>query len=56
MIDFFVERGKSAGFIRPSRRIQPKVPLIAVINIHPLPFNLILERKPRYAHRDSRKK
>lgn len=56
MIDFFVERGESAGFIRPSRRIQPKVPLIDDIDIHPLPFDFILERKPRYAHRDSRKK
>ena len=51
MIEFFVQEGKSAGFIRPSRRIQPKVPPIENLGFVPLPDNFVLERKPRYARK-----
>src|SRR5207248_10310862 len=47
----FVERGRAAGFIRPSRRIVPRAPDVAVTALIPLPEGRVLERTPRYAHR-----
>lgn len=49
VISFIVEHGQSAGFIRPSRRIQPKSPPIEIGEILPLPKNIELVRKPYYA-------
>lgn len=51
MLTIFVEEGRSAGFIRPSRRIRMKVPPIRPSEIDPLPPDLLLTRKPRYAGR-----
>ncbi len=47
----FVERGRAAGFIRPSRRIVHQVPEIAGSAITPLAPGIMLERIPRYAQR-----
>jgi len=47
----FVERGRAAGFIRPSRRVRPDAPAIPALAIISLPVNTILERIPRYAQR-----
>lgn len=47
----FVERGKAAGFIRPSRRVKHEAPPITVTAILPLPRETMLERTPRYAQR-----
>ena len=47
----FVERGRQARFIRPSTRTTIKTPLIADDAIEPMPANLVLTRKPRYAQR-----
>jgi len=55
-IDFVawvVERGVHAGFIRPSRRIRIQTPPIALSDYQPPPHDLVLVRKPRYAHRRS---
>lgn len=46
-----VERGREAGFIRPSTRTQIHAPLIPPEKIVPLPPDLVLVRKPRYAQR-----
>ena len=51
MVTIFVEHGRSAGFIRPSRRIRLLTPEIDLACIYPLPSDLVLERKPRYANR-----
>ncbi len=47
----FVEDGRAAHLIRPSRRIVYHVPEIPPDQLHPLPPDLVLERKPRYAER-----
>lgn len=47
----FVERGRAAGFIRPSRRVRHEVPVLPAAAIIPLPMGTILERIPRYAQR-----
>ena len=47
----FVERGRAAGFIRPSRRVRPDAPAIPAGAITPLPIGAIMERIPRYAQR-----
>ena len=48
----FVEEGRRAGFIRPSRRIRIQTPLIPASEIVPLPPRTALQRKPRYAGKD----
>lgn len=50
-VTFFVERGRSAHLIRPSRRIQHHVPDVPPDQITPLPPDLLLLRTPRYAQR-----
>ena len=47
----FVEHGRAAHFIRPSRRTEIKAPTIPPEEMHPLPADIVLWRKPRYAHR-----
>lgn len=47
----FVERGRAAGFIRPSRRVVHRAPEIAAGAIAPLLCGIPLERTPRYAQR-----
>jgi hypothetical protein len=49
MITFFVERGRQAGFIRPSRRIKIRAPVIDPDLWIPVSKDLILTREPRYA-------
>jgi hypothetical protein len=51
MVAIFVEHGRAVGFIRPSRRIRIKTPDIDPTSFEPLPPDLKLERKPRYARR-----
>jgi len=46
-----VDRGRQAGFIRPSRRIRIQTPEVDLINYLAPPPGLILERLPRYAGR-----
>jgi len=46
-----VDRGREAGFIRPSRRIRIQTPEVDLINYLAPPPGLILERLPRYAGR-----
>ena len=48
-----VERGRAAGFIRPSRRIRIQSPPLDIHDYQPLPHNLCLVHEPRYAHRKS---
>lgn len=50
----FVERGRAAGFIRPSRRMKHEAPTIPSRAITPLPMSTILTRTPRYAQRNCR--
>jgi hypothetical protein len=50
-IAFFVEHGRAAHFIRPSRRIQYQAPYVPPDQIRPLPPDLLLLRTPRYAQR-----
>lgn len=50
-VTIFVERGRAAGFIRPSRRVRHEAPPIPAGAITPLPVGTILERIPRYAQR-----
>jgi hypothetical protein len=55
-VDFIalvVERGREAGFIRPSRRIRIQTPAVDLNDYRPPPPDLCLVRKPRYAHRRS---
>ncbi|NLT43141.1 MAG: IS4 family transposase [Anaerolineae bacterium] len=51
-VAFFVERGRSAGFIRPSRRTRAQAPTIPPSIIAPIPDGLVLSRAPRYANRN----
>lgn len=46
-----VERGRAAGFIRPSRRIRIQTPPIDLTQYCPIPPDLCLVREPRYARR-----
>jgi hypothetical protein len=48
-VAFFVERGRAAHFIRPSRRIQIQAPRIPDECLALPPPDLPLERPPRYA-------
>lgn len=46
-----VERGRAAGFIRPSRRIRIKTPPVDLAEYCPIPPDLVLVSQPRYARR-----
>jgi hypothetical protein len=50
-VEYFLEVGRQAHFIRPSRRIKREVPLVPLDQITPLPPTLALVRTPRYAKR-----
>jgi len=50
-IQLVVERGREAGFIRPSRRIRIQTPPVYLDSCLPPPAGLITVRDPRYAHR-----
>jgi len=50
-IQFCVERGRDAGFIRPSRRIRIQTPPVDLLAYAPPPPGLMMSREPRYAHR-----
>lgn len=50
-ITVFVERGRDLRFIRPSRRTIIRAPDIPVEAIIPIPPDLVLVRKERYAQR-----
>lgn len=50
-VTFFVENGRAAHFIRPSRRIQRYAPTVPPDQITPLPPDFTLSRTPRYAER-----
>lgn len=50
-VALFVERGRAAHFIRPSRRIQRQVPAVPPDKIVPLPRGTPLIRQERYANR-----
>ena len=50
-VKVFVERGRQARFIRPSTRTTIQAPVIAHDSIRPIPDDLVLTRKPRYAQR-----
>ena len=47
----FVNQGRELGFIRPSRRTRIEAPVLPEADLAPLPPDLILERRPRYAQR-----
>lgn len=51
-IELVVDRGREAGFIRPSRRIRIQTPPIDLNDYLPPPHNLCLVHEPRYAHRN----
>lgn len=46
-----VDRGREAGFIRPSRRIRIQTPPVDIKDYQPPPPNLCLVREPHYARR-----
>ena len=50
-VAWFIEAGRHAHFIRPSRRIKRQVPPEPLDQIAPLPPDLVLVRTPRYAQR-----
>jgi len=52
-IQLVVDRGRQAGFIRPSRRIHIQTPPVDHHDYHPLSHEVCLVREPRYAHRRS---
>lgn len=52
-IEMIVNDGRRVGIIRPSRRIRVQTPVIDPATIAPLPEDLVLIRKPRYAQRKS---
>jgi len=52
-VQLVVERGRHAGFIRPSRRIHIQTPPIDLHDYQPVPHDLVLHREPRYAQRRS---
>jgi len=49
----FVERGRAAGFIRPSTRTAIRAPHIPPQALAPPPADLVLLRTPRYARRNT---
>jgi hypothetical protein len=51
-IKAFVDQGRELGFIRASRRIKTIAPVIPDHTLQPLPPDLSLRRKPRYAQKD----
>lgn len=51
IVALFVDYGRQAGFIRPSRRIRPITPFINAKALNPLPPDTVLVRPPRYAQR-----
>ncbi len=51
-VAIFVEQGKAAGFIRPSRRVRHDAPRLPDSGLTPLPSGTILVRTPRYAQRE----
>jgi len=53
-VAIFVERGRAAGFIRPSRRVSHEAPTIPERRILPPHAGATLERVPRYAQRRCR--
>ena len=50
-VDVFVNQGRELRFIRPSTRTVTQGPVIDPAEIAPLPPDLVLVRKPRYAQR-----
>jgi hypothetical protein len=52
-IALMVERGRAAGFIRPSRRIRIQTPPVELSQYSPLSPGVSQVRDPRYAHRRS---
>ncbi|MFN0070157.1 MAG: hypothetical protein ACKVVP_01545, partial [Chloroflexota bacterium] len=52
VVDAFVTEGWRMGYLRPSRRTRIIAPTISPLLLTPLPPNLILERRPRYANKD----
>lgn len=50
-VEAFVELGRFARFIRPSRRTRIQAPQIPPEELCPLPPHIVLEREPRYAGR-----
>lgn len=50
----FIERGRAAGFIRPSTRTRIQAPAIPRDQFIWPPPDLVLVRTPRYAHRKTR--
>lgn len=50
-LQMIVEDGRRMGIIRPSRRIRPQTPSIDCYEFHPLPPDIVLRHKPRYAER-----
>jgi hypothetical protein len=48
-VAFWVERGRAAGFIRPSRRLEIQAPAIPSVALAQPPPDLPLVRPPRYA-------
>lgn len=55
-VAFFVERGRAAGFIRPSTRTAIRAPAIPPAALTPLPPDLVLVRTPRHAGRNCGKR
>ncbi len=51
-VDVFVNQGRELRFIRPSTRTVIQGPVIDPSEIAPLPPDLVLVRKPRYAQRN----
>jgi hypothetical protein len=47
----FIREGRRLGYIRPSRRLRIRAPVIASEAITPVPAELILERSPRQSTR-----
>jgi len=50
-LQMILDDGRRVGIIRPSRRIRPQTPSIEGLPFNPLPDNIILKRKARYAER-----
>ena len=55
-VELFIEHGRELGFIRPSSRHETQAPVTPFSDYHPLPPDLILERRPRYAERRCERK
>lgn len=53
-VEWFLEVGWSAGFLRPSKRTIYKAPDIPRKAIRPLPKTLALTREPHYGYRKNR--